>query len=86
MEKISFNKWREITLDMQKQTFLNKNPSQHSLFLFFSFVKPYMSPKHRWRLELAWCTCGASGFRTDQSRGNCAWCAVLCVTLQNSML
>lgn len=46
MEKVSLIKWREITLDMQKQTFLIKNPSQPSLFLFFLFVKPYLSPKH----------------------------------------
>lgn len=54
MEKVSLIKWREITLDMQKQTFLIKNPSQHSLFLFFLFIKPYLSPKHWWCLELAW--------------------------------
>lgn len=52
----------------------------------FSFVKPYLSPRHRWSLKLAWCTCGTSGFCNNQSRGNCAWFAVLCVTLQNGML
>ena len=58
MEKISLSKWREMTLDMQKQTFF--------FFFFFTiilvsilysclfpFVKSYLSPKHRWRLELA---------------------------------
>ena len=90
MEKISLSKWREMTLDIQKQTFF--------FFLiliilvsilypcFFPFVKSYLSPKHRWRLELAWCTSDTSGFCTNQSRGNCAWCAVLCVTLYYSML
>lgn len=74
-------------MDREKQAFLIKNLSQHFLFLFFfSFVKPYLSPKPRWSLELAWCTCGTSGFCNNQSRGNCAWFAVPCVTLENRML
>lgn len=86
MGKVSLIKWREVSLDMQKQTFLIKNSIQHFLLLIFSFVKPYLSPKHRWSLKLARCTCGTSGFCNNQSRGNCAWFAVLCVTLQDRML
>lgn len=83
--KISLIKWREISLDMQKQTLLKIQISIFFLFLFFSFVKPYLSPKHRWSLKLAWCTCGTSDFCNNRSRGNCAWFAVLCVTLQSRM-
>lgn len=84
MEKISLSKWREMTLDMQKQTFFflfTNNPVSILYSYFFPFVKSYLSPKHRWRLELAWCTSDTNGFCTNQPRGNCAWCAVLCVTL-----
>lgn len=81
--KVCLIKWREISLDMQKPFLLK---IQISIFIHVFFLsQAYLSPKHRRSLELAWFTCGTSGFCNNQSRGNCAWFAVLCVTHQNRM-
>ncbi|VCW84182.1 unnamed protein product, partial [Gulo gulo] len=49
-------------------------------------MEPYLSPKHRRSLELAWCTCDTSGYCNNQSRGNCLVCSAVCDTWEQDVV